>query len=218
MQPFWKVWFLNGWYTTFKNRTIRKPNFKKFNFRMDSEFKCSVFEPPLYSDVLIWKWSKMVISSIPGLVHELGNILVVILGLAFVIEMLNCRKGIPASHCCWFLTRVHTADRNRAWKIRQDKARAWETEIRIPSSAWFDVWALAKIQVLTFYLRLIATHGKPFFFQLLLLIIFQILMLLIIFQILLLVVHSHCETRIHLDWIPGRNVGWAAKKGICWLM
>ena len=185
---------------------------------MDSEFKCSVFEPPLYSDVLIWKWSKMVISSIPGLVQELGNILVVILGLAFVIEMLNCRKGIPASHCCWFLTRVRAADRNRARKIRQDKARAWETDIRIPSSASFNVGALAKMQVLTLYLRQIATQGKPFFFQLLLLIIFQILLLLLLMLQLLLVVHSHCETRIHLDWIPGRNVGWAAKKGICWLM
>ena len=28
----------------------RKSNFKKFGFRMDSDFGCSVFEPPLYSD------------------------------------------------------------------------------------------------------------------------------------------------------------------------
>ena len=30
--------------------TIRKPNFKTFGIRMDSEFKCSEFEPRLYSN------------------------------------------------------------------------------------------------------------------------------------------------------------------------
>ena len=32
----------------FEYRTIRNPNFKTFGNRMDSEFECSVFEPPLY--------------------------------------------------------------------------------------------------------------------------------------------------------------------------
>ena len=35
-----KVWFSNG-------STIGQPNFKTFRFRMYSEFKHSVFEPPL---------------------------------------------------------------------------------------------------------------------------------------------------------------------------
>ena len=32
----------------FQNQTIWKPNFKTFSFQMDSVFKRSVFEPPLY--------------------------------------------------------------------------------------------------------------------------------------------------------------------------
>ena len=35
----------------FENQTILNPNSKMFGFRMDSEFECSVFEPPLYSHV-----------------------------------------------------------------------------------------------------------------------------------------------------------------------
>ena len=31
----------------FENRTILNPNSKTFGFRMDSEFECSVFQPPL---------------------------------------------------------------------------------------------------------------------------------------------------------------------------
>ena len=30
-----------------KKKNIRKPNFKMFGIRMDSEFECSEFEPPL---------------------------------------------------------------------------------------------------------------------------------------------------------------------------
>ena len=33
----------------FENQTIQNPNSKKFGFRIDSEFKCLVFEPPLYN-------------------------------------------------------------------------------------------------------------------------------------------------------------------------
>ena len=39
------VRFLNG---PFEYRTIRKPNFETFGFRMDSVFEWSEFEPPLY--------------------------------------------------------------------------------------------------------------------------------------------------------------------------
>ena len=55
-RPYWKVRFSNGqfqlciyWNGPFKNQTIPIQNMKTFGFRMCSVFKCSEFEPPLYT-------------------------------------------------------------------------------------------------------------------------------------------------------------------------